>query len=258
MLREPLGSEFGASRSSARAGSRGRRRCLRRAWATDPRSFLLRTKRSRSGPAFMPGSTGSQRDAGRKRGLERDFVRAGAAFVKRGHGIAPVAGGLRALGGGHFHAHQFFGFGESVGRHLGPTGGAVPNAEGAPGGGFPACWPGDDVATAALRPAELRAAPSQIFDFACLIPPPLEQPNRCIRQKFPARLRHASSTATCVLARVPHSSNITRVRIAKARAAAQRSRRADFCNHGFLVAVRKSFLFCFHAIASFLNLVRCG
>jgi hypothetical protein len=62
----------------------------------------------------------------------------------------------------------------------------------------------------------------------------------------------------CVVALVPHSSNITRLGIAKARAAAQRSRRAGFCKHGFPVPARKSFLFCFHAIASFLNLVHCG
>jgi hypothetical protein len=56
-----------------------------------------------------------------------------------------------------------------------------------------------------------------------------------------------------VPARVPHISNITRVRIAKARVATQRSRGANFSKHGFFVAVRKYFVLCFLEIANFLN-----
>ena len=63
------------------------------------RRACVRTKRSRAGRGGLPGQHGIPPRGGRERRVQRDFARAGAALVERGHRLAPVAGGRSALGG---------------------------------------------------------------------------------------------------------------------------------------------------------------
>ena len=58
---------------------------------------------------------------GRDGGRRRELARPGAALIEGRHGLAPVAGGHLALGGGELELHELFRFGEG-GRRDGRSG----------------------------------------------------------------------------------------------------------------------------------------
>jgi hypothetical protein len=59
---------------------------------------------------------------GNQIGFKSQLPRARSAFVEGGHGDAPVAGGLRAVGLAHLDLDEFLGFGEGGGIDFGAHG----------------------------------------------------------------------------------------------------------------------------------------
>ena len=80
---------------------------------------VRRTKRSRDGPAVMPGSIGFQSVAGASVWRDGDLPRPGAALESTAPSTAAMSGGLLPLGRRHGHLHQLFRFGKCRGRHIG-------------------------------------------------------------------------------------------------------------------------------------------